>query len=153
MNDPSKHFAAFVSATPEGGLVRRYGTEEHIGQTKGEERAPRRSSIADADKSVARPNGVDPSIVVPLTHAEWQRYGNEYRRAIREGSLKERKAADWVKAEEAAHSAEVARIAALEADAAKAKAEAKAKADAEAQPTEAPTEPTTPLETPKKKGS
>ena len=148
MNDPSKHFAAFVSPV-EGSLVRRYGTDEHIGQTRGEERPERRSSIREADQSRARPNGVDPSIIVPLTHAEWQRYGSEYRRAIADGALKKRTSEEWTKAEEAALAAEEARVAKLAADAAeKAKAatqDAPAPSDAPAAPTDATT--------PKKKGS
>lgn len=112
MIDQAKHFAAFVSPV-EGALVRRYGTLENIGQTQGAERPERRTSIEAADKSRAHPNGVDPKVIVPLTHEEWRRYGNEYRRAIEEGGLKRRTPEEWVAAEEAAHAAEVARVAEL----------------------------------------
>lgn len=112
MTDPTQHFAAFVSPV-EGNLVRRYGTLEHIGQTHGAQRPERRTSIEAADKSRARANGVDPKVIVPLTHEEWRLYGNEYRRAIEEGGLKRRTPEEWVAAEEAAHAAEVARVAEL----------------------------------------
>lgn len=91
MTKPSDHFAAFVSPVL-GSLVRRYGTGENLGQIAG------------------TPN-VDPALVIPLTHDEWRRHQNEYRRAIAEGSLVLRKAADWEKVEADAHKA------ALDADA------------------------------------
>lgn len=139
--DLTKHFAAYVSAVP-GALVRRYGTLTHIGEVQGAERPPRRTSIEAADGSKARPNGVDPAVIVPLTHEEWRLYGAEYARAIREGSLKSRKASEWIQAEADALAAETARAAKLEAEAI-----AKAKAS-EAQP-----EPIPALESTKKKGS
>lgn len=112
--DLTKHFAAFVSPV-EGSLVRRYGTLEHIGQTQGTERPTRRTRIEAADNSKARPNGVDPKVIVALTHEEWRLYGAEYARAFREGSLKKRTGEEWVKAEADAHAAEVKRDAALKA--------------------------------------
>jgi hypothetical protein len=112
MTDPSKHFAAFVSPV-DGALVRRYGTETHIGQVQGASRPERRTSIEAADHSTARPNGVDQSLIVPLTHDEWRLYGTEYRRAIAEGSLKARTAEEWKVAEAAAEAAELARVAKL----------------------------------------
>lgn len=93
MTKPSDHFAAFVSPVA-GCLVRRYGTSENLGQIAG---------TAD----------VDPKLVIPLTHEEWRLYGNEYRRAGAEGSLRLLKAADWERAEAAAYSAELARVKAL----------------------------------------
>lgn len=138
MTDPTQHFAAFVSPV-EGNLVRRYGTLEHIGQTQGALRPERRTSIEAADKSRARANGVNPKVIVPLTHEEWRLYGNEYRRAIEEGGLKRRTPEEWVAAEEAAHAAEVARVAELA-----------------PKPAPAPNDATTPApdaNTPKKKGS
>jgi hypothetical protein len=152
MTDPTQHFAAFVSPV-EGHHVRRYGTLEHIGQTQGAERPVRRTSIEAADKSTARPNGVDPKVIVPLTHEEWRLYGTEYRRAISEGALKSRKPEEWVAAEEAAHAAEVARVEALKAEeAAAAEAAAKARAQAAPAPSDA-TKPATDANTSKKKGS
>ncbi len=98
MKNPADHFAAFVSPVA-GSLVRRYGTSENLGQL--------------ADEKGAKTPHVDPSLVIPLTHEEWRLYGRDYRSAIAEGSLRLMKAADWERAEAAAHSAELARVKAL----------------------------------------
>lgn len=95
MNSQAQHFAAFVSPV-EGHLVRRYGTSSHIGE------------VSSAEKGGAP--GVDPSLVVPITHAEWAQYQLEYRKALDAGSLVRRTAEEWRVAETAAHHAEVERV-------------------------------------------
>jgi hypothetical protein len=86
MVKPKDPFVMFVSSV-EGHLVARYGAGPHalIGARHGE-------------------NGPEwtPEIVCPLTDVEVATYGREYRRAISEGALKERKREDfdaYVKAE------------------------------------------------------
>lgn len=73
-------FALFVSCV-EGSLVTRYGTRTFIG----------------AERRADDPRVVDyhPEHVVAIPHDEFRKYRREYLRALREGSLVERTAAQW----------------------------------------------------------
>lgn len=80
MADP-RAFGLFVSAV-EGQPVRRYGTPSMIG----------------AERTVAAPNVItyDTALVVAIPVEESDRYLREYTRALRDGSLIQRTAEEWL---------------------------------------------------------
>lgn len=73
-------FALFVSCV-EGALVTRYGTGTFIG----------------AERRANAPTVVDyhPDQIIAIPHDEFRKYRREYLRALRDGSLVERTAAEW----------------------------------------------------------
>lgn len=73
-------FALYVSCI-EGALVTRYGTATFIG----------------AERRATAPTVVDyhPEQIVAIPHDEFRKYRREYLRALRDGSLVERTAAEW----------------------------------------------------------
>lgn len=83
-------FALYVSCVP-GRLVTRYGTRTYIGATR--------------DPSAEGGVRYDPETVVALTATELADYRREYDRALGAGSLRERTAEDWKRANGAPASA------------------------------------------------
>lgn len=80
MGDPAEPFGLFVSCV-EGQPVTRFGTRVFIGAAR---------DPANPRKLVYHPDQI---IAVP--HLEAQRFGREYARAILDGSLVQRSAAEW----------------------------------------------------------
>ena len=88
--------ALFVSAVP-GRLVTRYGTDTVIGGRR-MPYTPRTlpgGSINFWDRGRGTVK-LDPEVVVALSHGEARRYRREYGRALRDGSLVERKRDEWI---------------------------------------------------------
>ena len=79
--DPSP-FALFLSCNPDGGLVARYGTRTFLG----------------ADRDATNPSRVKyyPERVVAVSVAEYRRFRREYNRAMTNGSVVRRTAAEWI---------------------------------------------------------
>lgn len=80
MGDPAEAFGLFVSSV-EGQPVTRYGTKVLIGAAR--------------DHLQPRKIIYDPTLIVAIPATEARRYSREYRRAIANGSLTERTAAQW----------------------------------------------------------
>jgi hypothetical protein len=80
MGDPADAFGLFVSCV-EGQPVTRFGTRVLIGAAR--------------DLTQPRKVNYDPKLIVAIPATEARRYHREYRRAIANGSLTERTAAEW----------------------------------------------------------
>lgn len=76
---PSSHFARFVSSVP-GHLVTRYGSSEYVGAR----RDPKTRELS-----------WQPEAVVALTQHELDRFSREYDRALKDGALVARTAAEY----------------------------------------------------------